>query len=352
MAPIKNKWVFPLVVINSSVAMVFLIQVTGSQHWRTGELVHPLANSLVYANLTGLLGFLVLSWLAETLVIRKIPLMPIIAVGFIVLTAAGCLLAQTLLMGVRFVTPRHFWPHYLYTLRTAIPVSVIFGLGAFVHGSLRERFHAAKEELLKKELAEEKARKLASEARLRLLESRIQPHFLFNTLNSISALIAEDTAKAEQTVERLAILLRASLDNNNQPLIALQQELAMVESYVDIQKVRFGNKLRGSMQVTAELQNAKVPPMSVHTLVDNAVKHGVTPEFGGGDFIVTATVENGSLRIEVQDSGPGFDLTAIQAGRGLDNLVERLDTLFGSKAHLNSFRRDDRCVVEMVLPLV
>jgi two-component system sensor histidine kinase AlgZ len=92
--------------------------------------------------------------------------------------------------------------------------------------------------------------------------------------------------------------------------------------------------------------------MSVQALVDNAVKHGITPQSGGGEFRVTATAANGSLRIEVQDSGPGFDLTAVRAGHGLDNLVERLDALFGAKAHLNAFRRDGHSVVEMVLPLV
>jgi sensor histidine kinase YesM len=352
MGPMKNKWVFPLVAINSAVASVLLIQLAGNQDWGLRNLLHTLAYSLVYANITGLLGFLVLSRLAARLVARKTPLLPVMAFGFVVVTAVGCLMAQTLLMEIGFVVPPHFWLEYLDTLRFAMPLALVFGLGGFVHGSLRERFHLIKEELQEKELAEEKARKLAAEARLRSLESRIQPHFLFNTLNSISSLIVEDPALAEQMVGRLAALLRASLDTSDQPLISLRQELAMVESYIDIQKVRFGDKLRGSVQVVAELQNAKVPPMSVQALVENAVKHGITHQSRGGEFMVAAVAENGTLRIEVQDSGPGFDLTAVRAGHGLDNLVERLDTLFGTKAHLNSFRREGRSVVEMVLPLV
>ena len=85
-----------------------------------------------------------------------------------------------------------------------------------------------------------------AEARLRSLESRIHPHFLFNTLNSISSLIAVNPTRAEQIVGRLAALLRASLDNSSHPLIPLQQEMAMVESYIDIERARFGDKLRGS----------------------------------------------------------------------------------------------------------
>jgi LytS/YehU family sensor histidine kinase len=208
------------------------------------------------------------------------------------------------------------------------------------------------ERLHEKEIAEERARKLAAEARLRSLESRIRPHFLFNTLNTISSLIAVNPAQAEQIVGRLAELLRASLDTSHQPLIPLREELAMVESYIDIERARFGDKLRGSVEVPAELQDAKVPPMALQSLVENAVKHGITPQSGGGEFLVTASAENGSLRIEVRDTGPGFDLSAIPAGHGLDSVVERLDALFGAKARLNVFRRDGYSVVEMIVPRV
>ena len=126
----------------------------------------------------------------------------------------------------------------------------------------------------------------------------------------------------------------------------------MVESYVDIERVRLGDKLRGSVKVPAELQDARVPPMSVQSLVENAVKHGITPQSAGGEVMVTASTENGGLRIEVRDTGPGFDLAAIPAGHGLDNLVERLDALFGAKARLNVLRRDGYSVVEMILPRV
>jgi sensor histidine kinase YesM len=86
--------------------------------------------------------------------------------------------------------------------------------------------------------------------------------------------------------------------------------------------------------------------------VENAVKHGITPQSSGGEILVAASVEHESLRIEVRDTGPGFNLTAVPAGHGLENLVERLDALFGAKARLNVFRRDDQSVVEMILPRI
>jgi sensor histidine kinase YesM len=352
MNPTKSNWAFAFLWIIFAVAVVVLVQLAGNQISSVRELLHLLAYAFVYAILAGVLGVLVLGGLAERLALRKFPVVPFLAVGIMVVIAFGCLLAQAVLTEIGFVSPAHFWRQYFHTLRAATPLAIVFGLGGLVYASLRERVQQMEERLHEKEIAEERTRKLAAEARLRSLESRIHPHFLFNTLNAISSLITVNAARAEQIVCRLATLLRASLDASNQPLIPLQQELAMVESYVDIERVRFGAKLRGAVEVPAELLDAQVPPLSVQSLVENAVKHGITPQSGGGEFLVRASADTGNLRIEVQDTGPGFDLAAIHAGHGLDNLVERLNALFGAKARLNVLRRDGNCVVEMVLPRV
>jgi sensor histidine kinase YesM len=352
MAPTKGQWAFSLLWINLAVALVVLIQIAGHQISSLRDLLQVLVYSLVYANLTGILGTLVIGGLAQRLTLRKFPLIPVVLAGIVVFTTVGCLLAQTLLMAIGVVVPRNFWREYFNTLRIALPLASVFGLGALVHASLRGRVQIMEGKLHEKEIAEERARKLAAEARLQSLESRIHPHFLFNTLNSISSLIAVNPVRAEQTVGQLAVLLRASLDSGQQQLIPLRQEMAMVKSYIDIEKVRFGDKLKGCVDVPAELEDAKVPPMSVQSLVENAVKHGIASQSAGGEVWVDACVENGSLRIEVSDSGPGFDLSAIRPGHGLDSLVQRLDALFGARAHLNVLRRDGCSVVEMVLPRV
>ncbi|MGO9268960.1 MAG: sensor histidine kinase [Terriglobia bacterium] len=352
MIEIKHRWAFSLLWVNLAVLVVVLIMIAGNQALGVRGLLRMLAYALFYANVTGVLGIWAMGRLAQGLALRKLPLGPYVAVGIIVFTALGCLLAQALSMEMGYVIPQHFWREYFHILRVAAPLAIVFGLGAFAHESLRGRVQLMEEKLHEREAAEERTRKLAAEARLRSLESRIHPHFLFNTLNSISSLIAVNPVRAEQIVGRLAALLRASLDTSNQPLIPLRQELALVESYVDIERVRFGDKLRASVEVPAELHDAKVPAMSVQSLVENAVKYGITPQSGGGEFVVTASAEDGNLRIEVRDTGPGFDLAAIPAGHGLDNLVERLDALFGAKARLNVLRRAGYTVVEMVLPRV
>jgi sensor histidine kinase YesM len=352
MVEMKHRWAFSMLYVNLAVLVVVLIVIAGNQALSGRELLHVLAYALFYGNVAGVLGIWAMGRLAQGLALRKLPQVPLVAVGIMVFTVLGCLLAQALSMEMGYVIPQHFWREYFHTLRVATPLAIVFGLGAFTHASLRGRVQLMEEKLHEREAAEERTRKLAAEARLRSLESRVHPHFLFNTLNSISSLIAVNPVRAEQIVGRLAALLRASLDTSNQPLIPLRQELVIVESYVDIERVRFGDKLRGTVEVPAELHDAQVPPMSVQSLVENAVKHGITPQSGGGVYRVTASADQGNLRIEVRDTGPGFDLAAIPAGHGLDSLVERLDALFGAKARLNVLRRDGYTVVEMVLPRV
>jgi sensor histidine kinase YesM len=350
MAP-KNPWAFSLIWINLAVGVVALVQIAAHQISTVPDLLHVLAYELAYANLTGALGVLVIGGIARRLAGRKFSMVRLFAVGVVVLTAVGCLIAQTLFMAAGFIARQNFWNEYFQKLRIAMPLAVVFGFGALAYGTLRERAQWMEKELQDREVAEERTRKLAAEARLRSLESRIHPHFLFNTLNSISSLIVVNPSRAEQIVGRLAALLRASLDTSRQPLIPLREELAMVESYLDIERVRFGDKLRSSIEVPVALQNFQVPPMSVQSLVENAVKHGITPQTGGGELVVAAASENGSLRIEVRDSGPGFDLSVVRAGHGLDSLVERLDALFGTKARLNVVRREGYSVVEMIVPV-
>jgi LytS/YehU family sensor histidine kinase len=295
---------------------------------------------------------LILGWLIERAVIRKVSPWWVVIPGVLFFTTGGCLLAQSLLAAAGFSASQHFWLDYFRTLRFAVPLALVFGLGAMTHAMLLARVQVMERELHEKQIAEERSRKLAAEARLRSLESWIHPHFLFNTLNSISALIAVDPARAEQTVARLATLLRASLDTSANSLIPLHQEITFVESYLDIERVRLGDKLRARVEVPAELRETKVPPMSVQSLVENAVKHGITPQTESGNLVVRARADAESVCIEVGDTGPGFALADICAGHGLDKLVQRLDALFGDRAKLNVFRRDGYSVVEMVLPRV
>jgi signal transduction histidine kinase len=272
--------------------------------------------ALVYANVAGVPAVFLGRRLVDRLVARRVPLVLAVLGGTLFFAALGSVLVQALLTWAGVAEAERFWAEYFAVLRATTLLSVGCALGALFYESVRVRLRDAEALLHAQEVAQERTRKLAAEARLRSLEARLHPHFLFNTLNSISALITVDPVRAERLVGRLATLLRSSLDTTSHALIPLGQELAIVEDYVGIETVRFGDKLQGHLDVPAALHDARVPPLSIQSLVENAVKHGVTPRRGGGQVRVTARADEGRLRVEVSDSGPGFDLSEVAPATG------------------------------------
>jgi LytS/YehU family sensor histidine kinase len=184
-----------------------------------------------------------------------------------------------------------------------------------------------------------------AQARLSSLESRLRPHFLFNTLNSIMALIPEDPATAERVTEKLATLLRYSLDATDHSTVRLEQELKVATDYLEIEKTRFGERLRYTIDVPETLMQLEVPPFSLQTLVENSVK------YGGSEIRVSARNGNGCLLLRVWDSGDGFpEKPELPAGHGLRNLKERLDALWGSRAVVEFPREEAGTTVQISLP--
>jgi LytS/YehU family sensor histidine kinase len=243
-----------------------------------------------------------------------------------------------------------FWP----CLVTAFPVNALvvatLGMGVTLYESQRAQLADVTLELRTRELDHERARKMAVEARLASLESRVQPHFLFNTLNAISALIHEDPDRAERTVERLAALLRFSLDATERGIVPLDQELAIVADYLEIEKTRLGARLGYVLDVSPEARRAEILPLAVQTLVENSVKHAIAPRPEGGKIRVEASALDGRLVVAVWDDGPGFTADAMVPGHGLDNLQGRLSARYGDAATLDVARRDGGTLVTVSLP--
>jgi len=236
------------------------------------------------------------------------------------------------------------------SLKISILVTLMFGIFTTVLESMRSRLNEATVALRTKERDEAEARRLAAEAQLASIESRVQPHFLFNTLNSIASLVHDDPAGAERMTGQLASLLRSALDSTATPLVTLADELRVVRAYLDIERVRFGDRLRYSVDLPDGAGQKLVPRMALQTLVENSVKFAVSPRREGATIVVRAQKADGRLAISVDDDGPGFDPQLRPAGHGLDLLAGRLAMLFSDRASMRVEIRPGYSGVTIELP--
>jgi two-component system, LytTR family, sensor kinase len=173
-------------------------------------------------------------------------------------------------------------------------------------------------------------------ARLQSLKSQLQPHFLFNTLNSISALMLTNVEAADRMITRLGDLLRISLETAGTQMTTLSRELEFVNCYIEIEKVRFEERLKVSIDVAPEALDASVPHLLLQPLVDNAIKHGISKLVSGGEIRISATQDGTDLHLEVRDNGPGFKepSRSPSSGVGLRITRERLETIYGQDQSL------------------
>ena len=278
--------------------------------------------------------------------------------------AAVYSITKTLLMGV---SRAGLWPlaglgsydygelGYRITMEAANDVTsyavMAFGVHVFF------AWQAQKE----RELSRARLEARLNEARLSALQGRLQPHFLFNTLNTISAVLYEDPRKADDLISRLSDLLRASLDAPERPLVSLEEELELTRRYMELMQARFGDRLRYEVSVEDDARGAEAPVFLVQPLVENAVQYAVAPRVRPTTVEVTVSREESKgdgpgpvLRIDVVDDGPGIDgepEVAVGRGVGLANTRERLASLYGEAASIRlSNRRSGGLRVRVELP--
>jgi sensor histidine kinase YesM len=177
-----------------------------------------------------------------------------------------------------------------------------------------------------------------SHAQLQALKMQLQPHFLFNTLHSISALLNKDPEAARKMITRLGDFLRLTLENSGSQEVTLQQEMEFLTCYLEIERIRFQNRLVTRMDVAQPTLAAKVPNLILQPIVENAIRHGIAPRSTPGLIEIEAKQRNGTLRIQVRDNGPGLSIhrtndILFKKGLGLANTETRLERLYGA-AHL------------------
>jgi two-component system, LytTR family, sensor kinase len=193
-------------------------------------------------------------------------------------------------------------------------------------------------------------------AQLQALKMQLHPHFLFNTLHSISALLNKDADAARKMITRLGDFLRLTLENSGSQEVSLEQEMAFLVCYLEIERIRFQNRLVTRMDVAPETLDAKLPNLILQPIVENAIRHGIAPRSTPGLIEIEAKHQNGRLRIQVRDNGPGLSThrtseNLFRKGLGLANTKTRLERLYGA-AHLLDLNNnpDGGLIVTLELP--
>jgi sensor histidine kinase YesM len=276
---------------------------------------------------------------------------PILLAAIVVLASLGTLLATIILRAAGVIPPGRFSSVLPRSLTVSLVISLVISAVITAYETVRGQLEETTVALRTKERDEAEARRLAAEAQLAALESRVQPHFLFNTLNSIAELIHRDPKGAEQMTTQLAALLRSSLDEEAGRMIPLADEVSVVRDYLEIERVRYGSRLMYTIDIEPEAASALVPRLSVQTLVENSIKFAVAPSPRGARVTVRATLRAGVVRIEIEDNGPGFDVSVDPPeGHGLALLRSRLAMAFGERAALRLNSRPGLTSVAIELP--
>ena len=207
-------------------------------------------------------------------------------------------------------------------------------------GSIITYFFSSREQIAESQARaqEEKIKRLTSEkkaveANLKLLQAQIEPHFLFNTLSNVLSLLDTDSEKGKSMLIDFIQYLRASLSKIREQKATLEHELEMIQAYLNIFKVRMGDRLQYKIDLPDNLKTTTFPPMLIQPLVENAIKHGLEPKIDGGEILIKGESIDGRLRLEVIDTGNGFK-GEINNGMGLSNIRERLQSLYGGNGRL------------------
>jgi LytS/YehU family sensor histidine kinase len=199
----------------------------------------------------------------------------------------------------------------------------------------RQSDHAARSQALAFELERSELERRALDSRLRLLQAQVEPHFLYNTLANVRELVDAGSPQASAVLDNLIVYLRAAVPRLHDPATTLGQELELVRAYLELMHMRMPDRLQFALQADEAARALRCPPMTLLTLVENAVRHGIDPSEEGGRIDVRVRVQDGRCHAEVVDTGVGLRGAGGGTGTGLATLRERLQLVFGVDARLS-----------------
>jgi LytS/YehU family sensor histidine kinase len=342
-------WVVQVLVFNEALAVPIALMSYASGN----DLTHALVGASTYTQFIGSLCFTVGALLegSHDTLSTSWRFALSMAINVVLALVGGALAAFVLTAGLGYRINRSAM---VINLLTGVSITLLVAIAKATQHRLRLALEVSEQSLRERELAEERLLKAKSEAELAALQARINPHFLFNTLNSIAALIGDDPAQAEQVLGQLSSLMRYTLQSHRSGVVSVDDELKIVRGYLEIEAVRLGDRLHYEIDVEPSLLTAELPVLLLQPLVENAIKHGIAPKVAGGRVSVRGWREGDQMLFAIADDGDGDGHSTTPTsgtGEGLANVRQRLDTLYGSRASVTLTRRDGLTETRVVLPL-
>ncbi len=350
----RQFWVYHC----SAIAVGLTVTITMALVWSFLP-SYQVASSIVWVPLYTLavLGF---RWLYLRLDGRNASMGKLIAASVAYSALAGALIATILQASIvpffwdgfiakyaRVGMPLVYKDFLLNSIRADAPQNQMFVLvWSFIYISVTGNRHVKRTELFNLRLQNN-----LKDAQLSSLANQLNPHFLFNSLNNIRFMIHEDAHRADVMITSFSEILRYSLDSSKCEKIDLGSEMAIIGKYLAIVEIQLEARLRCTLTVAPELHAATLPPMMLHMLTENAIKHGLEQMPGGGELAIAATQRDSRLILTVSNDTPPAQATRPGMGIGLPNIAQRLALLYGERAVLDVQPAEGRFVVTLSLPL-
>ena len=252
--------------------------------------------------------------------------------------------------GVGLVLGHYFFPRLNQRLSPQLPFLCDLGVILYLGSVARHYLLFSIESSREAETREQEALTLARESELKALKAQINPHFLFNSLNSISALATVDGQRARDMCIKLSDFLRTTLKLGEKQRITLADELSLAKAYLEVEQVRFGARLNVEIDADADCEHCVVPSLVLQPLVENAVKHGIAGLVDGGTIRLVARCTNGVLQLKIENDFDPDSPASSRHGLGLRNVRDRLRALYENTARVDTKATTDHFVVELELP--
>jgi hypothetical protein len=341
--PVRRIWL-----IVAAWVVVAMIQAVTLRYQQNIRFDYAVVSSIANYSIMGLLVW-VSCWLNVRLQLWRRPPLSALGVYLCVGLAGLTIWCVVELLAMRAMAGPGFWQKVFAAtwmfqlLAAAFAYAAAFGLGLVVQTFDRE--HEGRER-------EARLEATAHAAEIEAIKGQLRPHFLLNSLNSILALIDDDPGEARRMIGRLSSLLHTVFDGLDEPFVPLDKELGMVRDYLEVERIRFGDRLQFSVDADPAAGNALVPPLLLQPLVENAVRHGIEPNASPGTLRVRAQVEGGRLQIRIANTVTAANRRG-GTGRGLELTRHRLRTIYGdASVGFSAGPASDGFAADLDLPMV